>query len=129
MTIVLTTFAQEVKAVKTRKDLIDTKPNFAEAKVDSAADFKKFREEADLQIADNQRKIDVLKSKKTGEDRSNKEKYDKSVLALQQKNNALKMKIKEADNTKTDMWPSFKHEFRNDVDELKRALKNVDSSR
>jgi len=115
----LTAFGQEnKKAADARKEL-------TEAKKDSAADFQKFKKEAQMKISDNQKAIAELKAKKSNDTKEVKAKYDQKVLALEQKNNALKKKIETCDNTKTSMWTSFKKGFTNDMDELGRAIKNI----
>jgi len=121
----LTATAQEnKKAADARKDL-------EEAKIDSAEDFHKFKKEAESKIKENQKKIAELKKKKVSESKEVKNKYDKKVLALEQKNNELKSKINKADDTKTNMWTSFKREFNHDMDKLGLAFKdmNADNSK
>jgi predicted nuclease with TOPRIM domain len=121
----LTATAQEnKKAAEARKDL-------KEAKIDSAEDFHKFKKEAEGKIKENQAKIAELKAKKSGESKEVNKRYDKKVLALEQKNNELKNKIRKADDTKTSMWTSFKREFNHEMDKLGLAFKdmNADNSK
>ena len=54
-----------------------------------------------------------------------KEKYDKKVSALEQKNNDLKKKIEASNNTQSSKWSSFKREFNHDMDELGHAIKDI----
>jgi hypothetical protein len=113
-----TAFGQENKKAKeARKDL-------AEAKVDSAADFQKFKKEAKTKITENEKEIVGLKAKWLSDNNYAKEKHDLKVDALQQKNDNLKKRIEESDGTKTTKWSSFKHEFNHDMDELGRAIKD-----
>jgi len=115
----LTATAQEnKKAADARKDL-------EKAKIDSAEDFHKFKKEAEGKIKENQAEIAELKAKKVSDSKEIKEKYDKKVLALEQKNNELKNKIDKADDTKTNMWTSFKREFNHDMDKLGLAFKDM----
>jgi len=117
----LTATAQEnKKAAAARKDL-------KEAKIDSAEDFHKFKKEAESKIKENQAKIAELKAKKSNDGKEVKKKYDKKVLALEQKNNELKNKIKKADDTKTNMWTSFKRGFNREMDELGDAFKDMNA--
>ena len=122
----LTSYSQQnKKAEKARKDQIEAKEDLKEAKTDSIADFEKFKKEAEIKIADNQKKIDALKVKKAESNKDTKEKYDKKVVALEEKNNALKNKIDGYSNSKTSSWTSFKREFNHDMSELGRAFKDV----
>lgn len=122
----LTAFGQENKKAKAaRKDVAASQKDLTEAKKDSAADFQKFKKDAEARISDNKTKIAELKTKKSSENKETKEKYDKKVLALEQKNNELKKKIESSDNTKTSMWTSFKREFNKDMDKLGDDIKNI----
>ena len=113
-----TTFGQENKKVpQASKDLIGAQVDLNEARIDSAADFQKFKKESELKINDNENKIAELKTKSWNEN------FDEQKIdALQQKNDALKKQIEESDKTKTSNWTSFKREFNHDADELGRAL-------
>ena len=122
----LTTFGQEDKKSKeAKKDVAESVEDLIEAKKDSAADYRKFKMEAEMKIIENHKKIAELKAKKTNESKDVKEKYDKKVLALEQKNDALKKKIDGSNKTKTSMWPSFKREFNHDMAELGQAIKDI----
>ena len=122
----LTVFAQEnKKAAEARKDVAEAKQDLREAKMDSAADYQKFKNEAEVRIAENQKEIAILKTKKIKEGKEVKQKYDKKVLSLEQKNNKLEKEIRESEHTKSNMWSSFKREFNHDMDELGQAIKDI----
>jgi|SRR5579859_4599482 len=122
----LSAIAQEnKKASNARKEVASSKRDLKEAKIDSAADFQRFKKEAEVKIRENQMKITELKAKKSDDSREIRQKYDKKVLALEQKNNELRSKIKKSDGTKPDMWTSFKREFNHDMEELGRAFKDL----
>ena len=112
------TAQEDKKAAAARKEL-------KEAKIDSAADFQKFRKESETKISENQKKIAELKAKKSNDTQEIRKKYNEKVGALEAKNNALKKKIKYADDTKTSMWTSFKRGFNNDMKELEAAIKSI----
>jgi hypothetical protein len=112
------TAQEDKKAAAARKDL-------KEAKIDSAADFQKFRKESEAKITENHKKIAELKAKKSNDTKDIKKKYDEKVSALEVKNNELRKKIKDADDTKTNMWTSFKHGFNHDMNELEAAIKSI----
>jgi hypothetical protein len=126
MTTGLMAFAQEnSEAAKARKELKEAQADLREAKIDSAADYRKFREEAERIILDNQYKIKVLKEQKASENKETKEKYDKKVLALQVKNDAWRKRITTSDKTKSSKWSAFKREFNHDMEELGKAFKDI----
>jgi hypothetical protein len=116
---------QNKKAAKARKEVAEAKKDLREAKIDSAADYQRFNTEAQVQIMDNDKKIAELRAKKASDNKEIREKYDKKVLALEQRNNDLKKKIKNAAYTKTDKWASFKREFLHDMSEFVHAFKDT----
>ena len=69
--------------------------------------------------------IASLKAKKTTDTKEVKDRYDKPVIALEQKNHDLKKKINGAGTVKTSAWPTFKREFNHDLNELGHAIKDI----
>lgn len=115
----LKVFSQEnKKAAEARQEL-------SEAIKDSAADYKNFVKDAKQKISANESQIEKLKAKKTRDSKEIRVKYNKQVIALEQKNNELKKRIDGSATTKTSMWSSFKREFSNDMEELGQAIKNL----
>src|SRR6185369_13600174 len=76
--------AQEnTKAAEARKEVADAKKDLKEAKMDSAADFQKFKKEAELKIKENQIKIAEFKAKETNDSQEVHQKYHKKILVLE----------------------------------------------
>ena len=118
---------QDPKSEKARKNEAKAQNKINLAKTDSAADFQKFKAVSEAKIKENKKQIAILKQKKvTGGEAANK-KYDKDVAELQQKNNDLKQKIRNADDTPTSGWQAFKRTFNNSMDDLGCAIRNVGS--
>ncbi len=129
-----TAFGQEdKKVVKAKKEVVEAKKDLkvaqndlAQAKNDSIEDYKKFKMEAEIQINENNKKIAELKAKKSdATDKDARARYDKRVLALEQRNIELKKKLDGASTVKTSNWPSFKREFNHDMEEFGSAFKNI----
>ena len=116
------------KAAEARKEVAEATEDLKEAKTDSAADYQKFKKEAEIKIRGNQIKIAALKAKQTNETKEIREKYRKKVLILEQKNNQLENRIKKSDSTKTTMWGAFKRHFSQDMEELSEAFKDLNSN-
>jgi hypothetical protein len=117
MVVSLLAFGQDKKA----------KEDLRAAKVDSAADFQKFKTNAEWNIGENRRSLVALKMKKSSDNVAIKEEFNKQVLLLEKRNNDLNKKIAESDNVKTTMWTSFKTEFNHDMDELSDAINDIGS--
>jgi hypothetical protein len=116
---------QDKKAADARKDVASAKKDLKEAKVDSAADYQKFKTESEVKIKENQEKIAELRAKKSNDSKEIRAKYDKKVLALEEKNNELRNKIRKSGDTKSSNWASFKREFNHDMEELGHAFKDL----
>ncbi len=126
MTCNFSGFAQEnKKASKARKDVVEAQRELTLAEQDSVADFEQFKKESLAAIAENQTKIAALKVKKAKDNQVASEKYNKDVLALEEKNAALKKRIDEADGTEMGMWPSFKRQFTSDMNDIGRAFREM----
>ncbi len=87
-------------------------------------EWQTYKTEMLTTISSNELRIADLKkaSKKSGAtfDKT----YLKNIDDLEQKNNALKMKITNYENNQTD-WDSFKREADSDLDDLGKAFKNI----
>jgi hypothetical protein len=116
---------QDPKAEKGRKDSVKAENKIRLAKIDSAADFQKFKIKAEKQIDANKKQIAILKHKKQTGTKEANAKYDKDVAALEQKNGELRVRIDTADDTPTTGWDAFKQGFNNSMEDLGCAMKNV----
>jgi len=124
----LSAFSQEnEKAAKARKDLVEANKNLTEAKVDSAADFERFKKDAETDIADNQKKTSELKDKGATLADDLKKQYNKKVVQLEAKNEKLQKQLNESIHTKTSKWAAFKLEFKKDMQEVATSIKNIGS--
>ncbi len=122
----MSVFGQEnKKAENARKDVKEAQQDLREAKNDSAADYQKFRKEAEMSIEANEKKIAELREKKLSDNKEMNEDYTRKVKALEQKNTALKHKLETSSTTKSTKWASFKREFNHDMDELGHAIKDI----
>lgn len=88
------------------------------------AEWQTYKSEANKTISDNEKRIADLKiaMKKPGTNFDAT--YEKSIDALEDRNEALKTKISDYENNQTD-WASFKREFSSDMNEIGAALKDL----
>jgi hypothetical protein len=99
--------------------------SFAEKRIDSVANYEKFKAEADVKISDNRQKIAALKTKASSDDKEESEKNDLKILAVEQKNNEMETRIRNASDTRTNMWLVFMREFKRDMTSLEYAIKEL----
>jgi cytochrome c biogenesis factor len=122
----LTASAQQNKKVdNAKKEVKEAKKDLREARIDSAADYQKFKMQAEIAIDGNKKKIAELKVKKANDDKAANEAYQKRVLALEEKNNALKSKIEAGGATETSKWASFKLEVSNNINEVSNDITSL----
>lgn len=119
----LSAHAQESKKTASAPKTAAIKPDLKEVKIDSAVDFQRFKKESELRINENMSKIAELKAKKSS-DREVQRVIDKKVFDIELRNNILKKKIRNAGDTKTNRWVSFKQSFNHDMEELEATIKS-----
>ncbi|MBU1101902.1 MAG: hypothetical protein KKA84_16000 [Bacteroidetes bacterium] len=88
-------------------------------------DWQKFKNDAELKILDNERKIAEFKVEIKTAGKKFKVKYEKQVAILEQKNIDLKKKISEYKYEGKNKWEEFKKEFNDDVDIVAKALNEI----
>jgi hypothetical protein len=89
-----------------------------DAKMKAQGEWEEFKHDIQVRIDSNDAKIDRLK------DRGEK-KYEKTIAALEARNDSLKARL---DNYKMDgetAWQEFKREFKNDMDQLGNSIEDL----
>ena len=89
-------------------------------------EYKIYRLEQEKKIAENDKLIKELKTKKNEVKKEKLINYENKIKELEKKNNELRKKI--VVNYKDEgvnKWESFKKEFNHDIDELGQSLKNL----
>jgi predicted component of type VI protein secretion system len=91
----------------------------------TAEEWQAFKDETNAAIAANETRIDELKVKikKTGN--SIDDLYEKEIDALEKKNEELKVRMNTYKNDTDADWESFKREFKYDMNELGKSLKDL----
>ena len=88
------------------------------------AEWQTYKEEANKTIAENEARIEELKSAMKKPGKTFDATYAKSIGALEERNTNLKTKISDYENNQTD-WESFKREFDSDMSGLGQAFKDL----
>ncbi len=91
----------------------------------TAAEWEAFKKSGDSVIDINEARIAELKLKMKATGNSMDAKYKENIAALEEKNKALKVKMKDYKNDANADWKEFKTEFNHDMDELGSALKDL----
>ncbi len=96
----------------------------------TADELKAFKLESELQIRKNDVSIAELKVKMNNSDKKNDKIYAERIDTLVKRNENLNARIYNYQKTQRD-WNKFKREFKNDMDNLGQAIKDlgVDNSK
>ena len=124
--------AAEKKAENAKENVQDAKQDLSEAqkkadeeaaKAAREAEWKAFKENAQIQIDKNNARIAELRVKLKKPGKALDEIYASRINTLEEKNKALKARIDVYESNQSD-WETFKREFNHDMDELGQALKD-----
>jgi F0F1-type ATP synthase membrane subunit b/b' len=95
------------------------------AKTGFDKEWHKFKNDAELKINANEKRIDEFKVKIKTTSREVKAEYEKEVVVLEQKNSELRKKISEYKYQGKDKWEEFKKGFNRDMDIVGKALRDL----
>ena len=109
-----------------REDAKEDVKQANQAMIETQAQFEKewqqFKNEAELKIEANQKKIDDFKVAMKTTTEKFKAKYENEVLTLEQKNIELKKNLNNYKYEGKDNWENFKQKFNNDMDSIGNAI-------
>ena len=109
-----------------REDAKEDVKQANQAMIETQAQFEKewqqFKNEAELKIEANQKKIDDFKVAMKTTTEKFKAKYENEVLTLEQKNIELKKNLNNYKYEGKDNWENFKQKFNNDMDGIGNAI-------
>ena len=119
-----------------RENVEDAKDNVKEAKqelkdaqIQYEKEWQQFKSDAELKINANEKKISEFRAGiKTAKGKF-RAKYEKEVVALEQKNIELRKKLSEYKYESKDNWEAFKTEFNNTVDNIGNGLNDIFSKK
>lgn len=121
-----TAFGQNTdkKSDKAREDLTEAKQDLKEAQQDSVADYQNFKKETEATFVKNEKSLADFKVQVTKSDINRRAEYEKSLVALNQKNVDLRKRMVDFKQDGKTKWSSFKNEFNNDMDDFGKELKD-----
>ncbi len=103
----------------------DAKEDLRDAKQEVISEFQQFKNDAGVEIKNNEDQIAHLKIDIKNEKTEAREKDEKIIDDLDKRNRALKEKLEAySDDGKSD-WREFKKEFKHDLAGLGDAFKNI----
>ena len=107
-----------------KKEVVKAKHELKEAQMDSVKEYNLFKQESEVKIKHNEKRIAELKLEYSKLNSEVKVEYQKKLAELEQKNTELNGKLKTYKINEDKKWKTFKKEFSHDMDELGKALKD-----
>ncbi len=114
----------EVQDARDNLNKAQNNANAVELKAATDEEWAAFKSDAELKIKNNDVRIAELKVQMNKPGALFDGIYKKRILALEQQNHDLRLRIDAYDRNNTD-WETFKREFNHDMDELGNALKDL----
>lgn len=113
------------KVENAQKNVTVAEQDLNKANQEYLADLQKYREEAAIKIATNNKSIAEFNARMDNQKAGAKADYKKQIDAIEQKNSDLKKKLDEYKAGSKEQWEKFKAEFSRDMDDLGIAFKNL----
>lgn len=116
--------AQE-NVTEAKNNVVEAQDELADAHAAYLADVENYRELTEARIKRNSAIMADLRSKAAYGKNQTKEAYNKSIDALEQKNNELQNQMSAYKADRIEDWESFKEEFNHDMEELDNGFKSL----
>jgi transcription-repair coupling factor (superfamily II helicase) len=115
----------EEKADQSAENVKEASQEMKDAQAQYEKEWKQFKDDAELKISTNEKKIDAIKTEmgKTGPEF--KAKYENTVLTLEQKNIELRKRLNDFKYDGKNKWEDFKTLFNQDIENVGNAINNV----
>ena len=117
--------SSEDKVENSKVQVENAQENLDEAKRQQAENEAQFKFEANQQITANEQLIADLKLYSKNKKAEVKAEYDKSINDLETQNEVLKARVEAQKEANDEKWESFKTEFKHDMDELGKSIKDL----
>ncbi len=113
------------KVENAKEDLKEAKAERNQEQKDSISDYENFKAESEMMISNNERIILAYKEKMLTDKKQTKAKDQKIIDDLEMRNINMRRKVEQYKVEGKDKWSAFKVEFKHDMEELGKAIKNL----
>lgn len=110
------------QVVEAKEDLAQAENELEVARNDSAKAIADYKARTELRLAENDRLIAELKADMKSDRKEIKEKYEKDLAELNEKNVALKSRLTAYQESASENWNDFKQSVNKDMDELGKSI-------
>ena len=108
-----------------KEDVKQANQSMIEAQAQFEKEWQQFKNQAELKIDANKKKIDDFNVAMKTTSEKFKTKYENKVLTLEQNNIELKKKLNDYKYEGKDSWENFKQKFNNDMDSIGTAITDL----
>jgi parvulin-like peptidyl-prolyl isomerase len=105
--------------------IAESKKVFSLSVSDTSSEYQKFKKEADVKMKQFDNDIAKLKAKAKNENKAIQDKYNKDVIALEQKNNEMKKQLEKDKQMDKAKLKSFEQDFNKSMDDLGKSIKDL----
>ena len=115
--------AEKVEAAQEKVDQATTDLN--QSVIDSNNEYVKYKMESEEKLKANELKIANLKAKTRAQNQAMRDNYEKKLNELELKNAKLRENMQNYKEGNPTDWDKFKTDFNNDMNELGKAITNI----
>lgn len=113
------------KVANAQDDVIKANEELNKANQEYLEDIKSYRKITAENIVANENNIAEFKARIEKDKKTAKSDYQKKIALLEQKNSDMKKKMDDYTDQGKENWEIFKAEFNNEMDEMAKALKDM----
>lgn len=110
------------KVENAQEKVIEANQELSQAVKDS---IQQFRTESQNKIDAQDKSLSEFRSRIAKEKKENRDKYEKNLAELDQKNTDMKKKLADFKEDRIENWGDFKKEFNHDMDEFGKSFKDL----
>jgi len=109
-------------------DVVEAKYALQQAQIDSISDYENFKAGIEIKLDENEKRIEKQKSILNSSKEAQKEENLKQLRILEDKNTALKAKLRDFELGTAEKWELFKMELNNEMDKLGKSISDFAES-
>ena len=113
------------KLENAQENLDEANQKLQQAVLDSTNEYTRYKTEAQAKLTANELKIAELKAALKADKAEMRLKYEKQLLAIEKKNQDLKISIADYKENDKNKWEKFKESFNRDLDSLGQSISRI----
>jgi hypothetical protein len=103
-------------------NVVEAKYALEQAQIDSVSDYENFKAGIEIQLDENEKRIEKQKSILNNSKEAQKEENLKQLRILEEKNKSLKSRLRNFELGTAEKWELFKMELNDEMDKLGKSI-------